>query len=293
MYAGPSVPLMTTSSPGPYKLFATDLDGTLLDRSGAIHERDRKAIVELVRRGVIVTIVTGRMYSGTRHVAQSLALEGPVGCLDGSAIIGVREDRPLISLGLAGEAGRWLQTQLAGVNPAVFLLGHDEIFHDARGARFTQFLSGWTPHLKTVEDVAAGAHWESELGVAGVIAVGTKEEIDALIAGLAEAAHLVAPVSFPVTRSEVAGHWAMMARAAGATKGSALQWIAAHHGVDMCEVVAVGDWLNDVSMFRTAGRSFAMAHAIDEVKAAASDHLRADVTTGGGIAEAAERAGLL
>ena len=46
-------------------------------------------------------------------------------------------------------------------------------------------------------------------------------------------------------------------------------------------------------MFRVAGRSFAMAHATDEVKAAATEHLRADVTTGGGVAEAAERAGLL
>ncbi len=36
-----------------------------------------------------------------------------------------------------------------------------------------------------------------------------------------------------------------------------------------------------------------MAHATEEVKAAATEHLRADVTTGGGIAEAAERAGLL
>jgi hydroxymethylpyrimidine pyrophosphatase-like HAD family hydrolase len=85
----------------------------------------------------------------------------------------------------------------------------------------------------------------------------------------------------------------MVARAAGATKGSALQWIAAHHGIDVREVVAVGDWLNDVPMFRVAGRSFAMAHATDEVKAAATEHLRADVTTGGGIAEAAERAGML
>ena len=44
---------------------------------------------------------------------------------------------------------------------------------------------------------------------------------------------------------------------------------------------------------RVAGRSFAMAHATEEVKAAATEHLRADVTTGGGVAEAAERAGLL
>ena len=286
---------MTTAPPPPprFKLLATDLDGTLLDRSGAIHERDRRAIAELQRRGVAVTIVTGRMYSGTRDVARSLQLDGPIGCLDGSAIVAVRDDRHLVSRGLAREAGRALQAVLAGGSPAVFILGRDQIFHDARGVPFAPYLHGWTPRITHVEDITAAPHWEAETGVAGVIAVGTKEEIDALVSALAPAADLVAPVAFPVRRDALPGHWAMMARAAGVTKGSALQWIAAHHGIDVREVVAVGDWLNDVPMFQVAGRSFAMAHASDEVKAAATEHLCADVTTGGGIAEAAERAGLL
>jgi hydroxymethylpyrimidine pyrophosphatase-like HAD family hydrolase len=59
------------------------------------------------------------------------------------------------------------------------------------------------------------------------------------------------------------------------------------------EVVAVGDWLNDIPMLRVAGRSFVMAQAPDEVKAVATDELEADFVSGGGIAEAADRAGLL
>jgi hydroxymethylpyrimidine pyrophosphatase-like HAD family hydrolase len=281
------------TAPGRFKLLATDLDGTLLDRGGAIHERDRRAIEELRRRGVIVTIVTGRMYSGTCEVARSLELDGPIGCLDGSAIVAVRENRHLLSRALAGEASRALKLALAGGNPAVFILGRDQIFHDARGAPFAPYLAGWTPSITHVEDVAAAHHWDADAGVAGVIAVGTKEEIDALVSALVPAAHLVAPVTFPVRRDALPGPWAMMARAAGATKGSALEWIAAHHGIELREVVAVGDWQNDVPMFRVAGRSFAMGHASDDVKAAATEHLRADVTTGGGVAEAAERAGLL
>ena len=58
-------------------------------------------------------------------------------------------------------------------------------------------------------------------------------------------------------------------------------------------VVAVGDWLNDVPMLQCAGQSFAMAQAPAEVRAAAKHQLKADIWTGGGIAEAAERAGLI
>ena len=162
-------------------MLATDLDGTLLDRSGAIHERDRRAIAELQRRGVAVTIVTGRMYSGTRDVARSLLLDGPIGCLDGSAIVAVREDRHLVSRALAGEAGRVLRAALAGDSPAVFILGHDQIFHDARGAPFAPYLRGWTSRITHVDDVTAAPHWETEAGVAGVIAVGAKDEIDEIM----------------------------------------------------------------------------------------------------------------
>ena len=277
---------------GPFKLFATDLDGTLLDRNGHIHEVDRRAIAELARRGVIVTILTGRMYSGTRDVARALSLDGPVGCLDGSSIVAVRDDRHLLSHALCVEAGRVLQAALAGSGRAVFVLGGDQIIHDAHGAPFAQYLRGWTSRISHVEDVSAAAHWNGESGVAGVIAVGTKDEIEALVATLSTATDLLASVAFPVQVDEP-GHWAMMARAAGATKGSALEWIAAHHGIEMREVVCVGDWLNDVPMFKVAGRSFVMGHASDEVKVHATEHLRADVTTGGGIAEAAERTGLL
>jgi hydroxymethylpyrimidine pyrophosphatase-like HAD family hydrolase len=100
-------------------------------------------------------------------------------------------------------------------------------------------------------------------------------------------------VTFPVRRAAYAGMWGMVVRAAGASKGTAIEWIARHEGVELSEVIAVGDWLNDIPMLEAAGRSFAMAHAPDEVKAAATEVLDADVLGGGGVEEAAQRAGLL
>ena len=69
----------------------------------------------------------------------------------------------------------------------------------------------------------------------------------------------------------------------GSDEGSTL---AAHHGYDMSEVVAVGDWLNDLAMLEAAGRSFSMGHAPDAVKEAATDQLGRD----DGVARAIELA---
>ena len=276
------------------KLLATDLDGTLLDSSGAIHGADRRAIAELMRRGVAVTIVTGRMYAGTRDIARSLGLAGPICCVDGSAIVGVKGDRDLVSHPIAHEVSAPLRSAIATSRTAAFVLGRNEIVHDTHGTPFVPYLKAWSPHVTEVDDISASPHWTGAASLVGLIAVGSQEEIEGLARGIAGAAgDRVESVAFPVRRDEFRGRWAMVTRAAGATKGSGLQWIASHHGVDVSEVIAVGDWLNDVSMLRLAGRSFAMAHAPEEVKAAATDQLRADVTTGGGIAEAAERAGLL
>jgi hydroxymethylpyrimidine pyrophosphatase-like HAD family hydrolase len=57
--------------------------------------------------------------------------------------------------------------------------------------------------------------------------------------------------------------------AAGASKGEALRLVAAHYGVSMGEVMAIGDAVNDVPMLRAAGVAVAMDNAHPDVKAVA------------------------
>jgi hydroxymethylpyrimidine pyrophosphatase-like HAD family hydrolase len=79
-------------------------------------------------------------------------------------------------------------------------------------------------------------------------------------------------------------------RAAGNTKGTAVRWIADREKVSLAHTVCVGDWINDVPMFEVAGRSFAMGHAPDEVKAKATDVLEETAEDGGGVARAIREA---
>lgn len=55
-----------------------------------------------------------------------------------------------------------------------------------------------------------------------------------------------------------------------ADKGSALQFLAAHLGLDRRELMAVGDSRNDLPMVRLAGAGVAVANACDVLKAAAN-----------------------
>jgi hypothetical protein len=54
------------------------------------------------------------------------------------------------------------------------------------------------------------------------------------------------------------------------TRKAALAEYAAERGIALAEVLAVGDFFNDVEMLREAGFGVAMGHAPDVVKAAAN-----------------------
>jgi len=60
--------------------------------------RDARAIKELLRKEVPIALCTGRMFSGTRELAATFRLLGPVACIDGSHIFDLpsrlRELRP-------------------------------------------------------------------------------------------------------------------------------------------------------------------------------------------------------
>ena len=219
-------------------------------------------------------------------------MRGVVGCADGSHLVDHGTGRTVLHATLAGEAAARMRAIVAGADAVKFVFAQDQVLHDDRGEMILSYVRTWSRDLVRAEVVTDHPHWEHADGVTAVIAIGAAAEIErthgAIASSLGDAAQIV---TFPVRRDP--GVWAMLVRAAGHTKGTALQRIADAHGITTGEIVAVGDWHNDLPMFAVAGRSFAMGQAPDDVKAAATDRLVADSSTGGGIVEAARRAGLL
>ncbi len=60
------------------KLLALDLDGTLLNSSGEISRKNLEAIRQAEKRGVLVTIATGRRFRDALPVALQLKLNAPL-----------------------------------------------------------------------------------------------------------------------------------------------------------------------------------------------------------------------
>ena len=300
-----SYPGATVSGSMAYRLLALDLDGTLLRSDQRVDDRDIAAIAEVQAAGVIVTIVTGRLHSGSTEAARACAIDGAIACCDGSHLVEVATGRTLVHHGLTGDIAAVVRTAFASHGLPGFVFDATGIHHDDAGAPYAPYIRTWSPNLRVVED---GVAWETE--PLGAIAVGDEAAVVAAQAALRDRAELFS-VSFAIGQlSSYAvspradqpgapaaapprgypGKHALLVRAAGATKGTALVELCRLAGCSPAEAVAIGDWVNDVPMFEVAGRSFAMGSAPDHVRAKATDALSSTALAGGGIAEAVRRA---
>jgi len=252
---------------------------------------DREAIDALRHQGVVVTIATGRMYSGTRQVARSIGTTGPVACIDGSHIVNVADDADLVCHSIGNPARSRLVELLMEMGAATVIFSSDVIYYDQASHPYLPFLTVWSDRVQELERVLEDSRWKDGTNLTAVVAIGQKGGIMRVREAIRnEMIGKVQATTFAVQGDDI---WGMVARASGVSKGTALAWLARHHGVKIEQTVAVGDWLNDIPMLRAAGRSFCMAQAPAEVVEAADERLEADGWNGGGIAEAARRCGML
>lgn len=260
------------------KLLVTDLDGTLLMSGGSVHEDDVRAVVALKAHGIPVSVATGRLYSGSRRYCRELALEGPVGCADGSQLVDAGDDRLLALHPLPAESLGWLLS----VDAVPFVFADDNVHHDARGVDHVRYVKTWSEQVLAHTDLE---HLRESATVKVVVLIGATGPVTA--ARDRAAAEGLTVIGFPFLEG-----MGLVVRGGGVDKGTAVEFIARQHGVDLADVAVVGDWLNDVPMLKRAGHAFVMGHAPDEVKAHARYVLETERGGGRGLALIAKHFGV-
>jgi hypothetical protein len=270
-----------------YKLLAVDLDGTLVRGDGSVQASDRAALTALRASGIHVALVTGRLYGATRPVAEALGIDGPHVCVDGARMVDFPSDDEIHHAGISGEAAELVRRVIERDGLATLAIIEDSVVLDAKSASFERHIQHMSPRVDHVDRVLDHPAWSDERGVSAVVSIGMSDLVRAAEDTLRSHRDL------DVLRHDlpsVSGVSTLVLHAHGVSKGAGVSRLAGHYGCRVEETVVIGDWLNDISMFRVAGRSFAMAGAPQQVCDAASDRLESDVVAGGGIAEAVAKA---
>jgi Cof subfamily protein (haloacid dehalogenase superfamily) len=266
------------------KLFATDLDGTLMLAGDTIHPRDRAALAAARSRGVFVTIATGRLTSRTHPIARTLGIELPLVCADGCVVACGATERVLQKHAIPTDVIAHALGVLDELALASFVFTDDMIHSCLRGRSHHPYMQGWADSILAhadVREVAAG--WSDPEAAVILFGIGALEPVAEAARALLRHDQRVDVTTFDTSQGRV-----LRLVAKGTSKGAALAALAQQLGVAPEHVAVAGDYWNDLSMFAIAGRSFAMPHAPAEVRAAATHALDHDVQRDGAFADALE-----
>ncbi|CAH9416938.1 HAD family hydrolase [Streptomyces globisporus] len=244
----------------PYKLVATDLDGTLLRGDDTVSERTREALAAATAAGAAHIIVTGRAVPWTRHILDDLGYEGLAVCGQGAQVYHAGEHKLLTSLTLDRQlAGLALSKIEAEVGPLHLAASRDGLEGEVLVGPGYRVQEGPLPYL-FVDD--AKEMWTAPLNK---VYIQHPELDDDALAFAARAAvgSLVDVV--------MAGAGVVEILPLGLSKATGLSLAARRLGVKAADTIAFGDMPNDIPMFGWAQHGVAMANAHDDLKAVAHE----------------------
>jgi len=244
------------------KLIASDLDDTLLDRDGRISRENKEVIREAVARGIVFTIVTGRMFQSAVPFAQELGFgaEHPIICYNGAVIKRVSGEtlyEDLLTPELARAVAEYGRQRGWTVNAY-----YDDELYVAEIDPWAEYYAaqakvGITAVGDLVEFIEDGPK-----GLAKILIPGPPEDSRDRVAELRNL--LGAQVEIACSKPEY-----IEITNTNTNKGRALLWLADFLGVRQEEILAIGDAANDVSMLKLAGVSVAVGNAAPQAKEAA------------------------
>lgn len=238
-----------------FKLLALDLDGTLLTENNQITEATKKSIQEAVEKGIYVLFATGRGLQTSVSYIEELGLKGPMVFANGAEIW--KNPKEVWKRTFIDKSDLLRLCQLAA----------------GKNARFWGY---------NVESLIRSEDWNSDMFQKEWLKFGVSstnptylQEMWKTIEGWG---------TLEVTQSDPTN---LEITVKGITKESAIREVCSLLLIEMEEVMAIGDSMNDYYLISAAGLGVAMGNAIDEIKRAAD--ITTDTNKQEGVAKAINR----
>lgn len=242
-----------------YKLIALDVDGTLLNDDHKLSPENREAIAEVTRQGGLIVLCTGRSPQNSIPLMEEMGLAGYVLGHNGAATVRVEDREVLHIYGLDAR----------GLDPYIDYCRARDIHYDVNTAfdmyvdnvaNLTQEATYMYEHFRITP--ASLPAWEDFREPVVKFTVFTKADI----LDEAQREWSTWTQQYNIVRS---GEFFVDFMHPEASKGNALMNLASLLGIVQEEVLAIGNYYNDISMLTYAGLGIAMDNSPLEVKAAA------------------------
>lgn len=259
------------------RLIASDLDGTLLNDIGEISQANAKAIKKALENGIKFVVATGRSYNAANKPLLTAGISCPIICLNGAntydingnLLRKVAMDESICQeiLSVCHQAKMYVEIF---TNHGTFSSGRNQFMEviinimktsnpDATEKEIQQFAEKrfqdeQVQFIQNYEEILS----RENINIYKILSFSLQEKI------LSDTyKRLENEPGLAITSS---GHMNLEFNHQDAQKGIALDDLAIRMGIQMKDVMALGDNFNDKSMLEQAGRGVAMGNAAEEIK---------------------------
>jgi Cof subfamily protein (haloacid dehalogenase superfamily) len=243
----------------PYRLVATDLDGTLLRRDGTVSAGSRAALAAVAGMGVAHIVVTGRAVPWTRHVLEDLGYTGLAVCGQGAQVYDAGAGRLLTSVTLDRQVGA---LALAKIEAEVGTLAVAASRDGLTGEVLVGPGYSYNPELPVLRIDGSDELWAEPINKLYIQHPRLHDD---------ELAQVASDIAGGMVTAIMSGAGIVELLPLGLTKARGLSLAARRLGVTAAETIAFGDMPNDLPMLAWAGHGVAMGNAHPEVRAAADE----------------------
>lgn len=235
------------------KLIATDIDGTILKYDFTFNQEVKDCIKRLNSIGVKVILVTGRMQTATKFIADQLGLTTPIVSYQGGLI--KEGDKVLFEKNLdpqkAREIMKWAKNNDVHLNlymnEKLYVEEDDEVIRRYTNERSGEFIVHDFSSLEL-------SHINKMLGIDFENADRVTDWLNYLTNKYPE---LYFVKSMP--------YFCEMANKE-ATKANAVEFLKKYYNLKTEEVLTIGDQNNDIALLKSGGIKVAMGNATPELK---------------------------
>lgn len=247
------------------KLIVIDLDGTLLDEKKKVSEGNCNAIREAIKKGVNVSISTGRSYVSGHSYVKSLGLSLPASYQNGALVLqendGEREIFNSIRLPEKSAIELVEFAREEGVTSIVFRDFFEFPDMVMQSIPASSYIGYYNNNKGRIVIDNTPERYITEMGIPQVALEAPEEKI------LAVVDRLNRPEEVSVVKNNTIGdHSFYEFFGPDVGKNIGLKHIVDHLGVTNEEVAYIGDNYNDIDIMNLVKLPIAMANAPDEVK---------------------------
>ena len=239
------------------KLVVTDIDGTLMEMNGSLHQKTIDVVKKMSKQGVKVVIATGRMYNAARPVVEELGLDTPIICYQGAMI---RDEKDIyFERNVAKNTVLNIIDDLRNYNAHINLYLRDRLIVEQDDKYIKAYAGDRFLKYEVVSDLKDVAEDATKM-------LAIDEDAD-LVTKIRDEMKIKYPFLNIVKSTDYYCEFVNNE----ADKGFAINHLAEVWNLKKDEILAIGDQDNDIEMIKAAGIGIAMGNCSPNLRKAAND----------------------